>query len=96
MILKNEDDSSHQVTVVVEASDGTTVHEETRSVSPGERWNVTTQTERGEYAVRVVPASGGGAETTYRLPLADGDRESFTTVRIRATGDVDVRSYWQD
>lgn len=96
VILKNEDESAHHVAILIKHSEGDVVHNETREVSPGEEWKVTTQTEPGNYTIKVVPRSGGEKKATYSLPLADGDRKSYTTVRVRSTGEVDIRSYWQE
>ncbi|MFC7165267.1 hypothetical protein [Halospeciosus flavus] len=92
--VENGDDVAHTVTVEIR-SDSETVLERTNDVSAGGEWNVTTQTTSGTYTVVVTTETGSRATETYSLPLAKGDRRSFTVVRVNESGSLDVRTYWQ-
>jgi len=94
--LHNEDETAHRVSVDIVESNNDSVLSETRRISPGEKWNVTTQTEPGNYTIRVTTSLGTSDKKDYRLPLVDGDRKSFATVYIRSQGNISIQLYWQD
>lgn len=94
--LHNEDETAHRVSIDIIGSNDDLVFSETRRISPGEKWNVTKQTESGNYTIQVTTSSGASDRKDYKLPLVDGDRKSFATVYIRSEEDVSTQVYWQD
>ena len=94
--LHNEDETAHRVSIDIVGSNDDLVLSETRRISPGEKWNVTKQTEPGNYTIQVTISSGASDKKDYKLPLIDGNKKSFATVYIRSEEDVSTQVYWQD
>jgi hypothetical protein len=95
VIVKNTGEASHTVAVEVRHG-GETVLDEQRNLTGGAEWDVTTQSEAGNYTVVVSTGAGTTVNESYTLPLAEGDRKSFTTVRVNESGGLDVRTSWQE
>jgi hypothetical protein len=93
--IVNVENTSHTVSVTVQQG-GETVLNEERNLSDGAEWDVTTQSNPGNYTVVVTTDSGDRLNESYALPLAESDRRSFTVFRVSESGTLDVRTYWQE
>lgn len=91
----NAENASHTVSVTIRRG-GETVLDEERDIGEGAEWDVTTQSDPGSYTVVVTTESGDTVNESYTLPLAQGDRRSFTVVRVNESGGLEARTYWQD
>lgn len=94
--VKNNHNTTHQVTVEVTTQSGDTVLEETQALSPDENWHVTTQNESGSYTLSVRTNAHPVESTEYELPIAEGDLHSYTTIRIRSSGELHIRTKYQE
>jgi hypothetical protein len=97
MEVRNNDDTSHEVTILVVKESGATVQRQTQTLGQGQTWNAGSISAAGKYDVTVTV---DGGEMTYRdsldLPIASEGNESVSVVRIgrdgNVTGEIQVRS----
>jgi hypothetical protein len=97
MEVRNNDDTSHEVTILVVKDSGATVQRQTQTLGQGQTWNAGSISAAGKYDVTVTV---DGGEMTYAnsldLPIASEGNESVSVVRIgrdgTVTGEIQVRS----
>ena len=94
MNVINDDSSNHTVYVSV-TKNNETIFEETKELNGGQRWNVTTVNKSGTYQMHVRVDDEKTKTKEIELPIVEGDKRSFTDVRIADDGTVIVRTYWQ-
>lgn len=92
MNIVNGDGSSHAVDVLV-TKDNKTVFGGTKALAGERRWNVTTIDTSGAYQLHVRVDGSTDATEGISLPVGDGERRSFTDVRITADGRIAVQTY---
>lgn len=87
--VRNDDTTSHRVTVTVVDGEGDTVQSQTQLVPAGGTWSAHRIAHAGTYEIRVTVADEDGSYVdTVDLPIEGEDTVSATVVRVTRDGSV--------
>lgn len=87
--IRNDDRTSHRVSLEVVDGDGDTVRSRSQVIPAGGTWNVNRLAHAGTYTIRVtVDDEDGTYVDTVELPIEGEDTVSATVVRVRRDGSV--------
>lgn len=95
VIAYNHHNSAAILSVQIQGEEGT-VLDTSQELKPGDKWNVTTQDQPGEYSISVSTESGLEATAEYSLPLTEEGLTSFARITITNSGELDIRVYYQE
>jgi len=87
--VRNDDTTSHRVSLEVVDGDGNTVQSRTQVVPAGGTWSANRLAHAGTYTIRVtVDGEDGEYVDTVELPIEGEDTVSATVVRIHRDGSL--------
>lgn len=90
IIVANERDSSHDVTVETKHGGSSSTYGP-RRIESGDQWEVTTFTSSGTVSATFDVDGSRVWETTHEIPTTDSDRSSIVLLELLPDGEVRTR-----